>query len=77
MEEASDPMLLEREFCLSAPLPRSTFLALDTARSPPSAVAMVQASAPTAQVEPSSGDDVVPASPASSKEHLGCFLGAI
>jgi hypothetical protein len=44
---------------------------------PPSATAMVQASAPTTQVEPSSGDVVVPASPASSEERLDCFLGAI
>jgi hypothetical protein len=72
MEEACDPMLLEWEFCFSVPPPRT-----DTTRSPPSVAALVQVSAPTIQDEPSNGDDVVLASPASSEERLGCFLDAI
>jgi hypothetical protein len=72
MEEACDLMLLEQEFCLSVPP-----LRIDTTHSPPSVATLVQASAPTTQDEPSNGDDVVPASPASSEECLDCFLDAI
>jgi hypothetical protein len=77
MEEGSDPMLLKGEFYFPVPPPRTTLSALDTACSPPSVAAMVQASASMAQDEPSSGDDIVPVLPASSEERLGCFLGAI
>jgi hypothetical protein len=72
---AADPMLLEREVCFSVPPPRATRSSLDT--SPPSAVAAVQASVPTAPDEPTNIDSVVPASPASSDGRLDRFVAAI
>jgi hypothetical protein len=75
MDGASDLMLLEREICFSVPPSRATWSALDT--SPPSAATAVQASATTAQDAPTNSDNIVPASPASSKERLDCFLNAI
>jgi hypothetical protein len=78
MEAASDQMLLEQEFCSSVPPPRTALSALDTtSRSPPSVAATDQACAPMTLDVPSSGEDVVPASPASSEDRLDCFLDAI
>jgi hypothetical protein len=70
-----DPMLLEQELCFSVPPLMAIEPASDT--SPPSTAATVQASVSTDHVEPTNGDIVVPASPASSEDHLDCFLDAI
>jgi hypothetical protein len=68
-------MLLEQELCLSVPPPRAIELASDT--SPLSTAATVKASVLTDHVDPTNGDIVVPASPASSEDRLDCFLDAI
>jgi hypothetical protein len=63
-----DSMLFEQELCFSVPPPRAIEPALDT--SSPLTAATVQASVSSDHVEPTNGDIVVPASPASSEDRL-------